>query len=234
MVAPSVPGGPERCRLQARPRLASTGGRLAACDPPRVASVGLGGALAGPYLERLMAEASPSTDLARLARFLARAARKRRAKPADGTSYQDDFYLWANEQAEHLRRGNWSRLDALNLAEEIEDLGREVYNELESRFRIILLHLLKMGSPAGTANKKLDCFDQGATDRCGGVVWEASQPGAARARGHRRGLPARPHRGCRRDRIGRRRLPVGVPLLPRRDHDPAHSVAVRMSRRVAR
>jgi hypothetical protein len=116
---------------------------------PRVASVGLGGALAGPYLERLMAEASPSADLARLARFLARAAGERAAKPADGTGYEEDFYLWANEQAERLRRGEWSRLDALNLAEEIEDLGREVYNELESRFRIILLHLLKWDHQPG-------------------------------------------------------------------------------------
>jgi Domain of unknown function DUF29/DnaB-like helicase N terminal domain len=110
---------------------------------PRVASVGLGGALAGPYLERLIAEASPSADLRELARFLARAARERRARPPDGTGYEEDFYLWANEQAERLRRGEWARLDVLTLAEEIEDLGREVYNELESRFRVILLHLLK-------------------------------------------------------------------------------------------
>jgi hypothetical protein len=110
---------------------------------PRIASVGLGGALAGPYLERLMAEASPSADLRTLARFLARAARERAGKSAGGAGYEDDFYQWANEQAERLRRGEWSRLDALNLAEEIEDLGREIYNKLESAFRIILLHLLK-------------------------------------------------------------------------------------------
>jgi hypothetical protein len=110
---------------------------------PQVASVGLGGALAGSYLERLMAEASASADLRNLARFLARAADERRAAPSNGAGYEDDFYLWANAQAECLRRGEWSRLDALNLAEEIEDLGREIYNKLESAFRIILLHLLK-------------------------------------------------------------------------------------------
>lgn len=110
---------------------------------PHVASVGLGGERAEPYLERLAASASPSSDLRPLARFLARAARERAAKAPDGAGYEEDFYLWANEQAERLRRGEWSRLDALNLAEEIEDLGREVYNELESRLRIILLHLLK-------------------------------------------------------------------------------------------
>jgi hypothetical protein len=110
---------------------------------PRVASVGLGGAIAGPYLDRLIAEAPMSADLRKLARFLAQAARERAEKPTEGTDYDGDFYLWANEQAERLRRGEWSRLDALNLAEEIEDLGRELYNKLESAFRIILLHLLK-------------------------------------------------------------------------------------------
>lgn len=110
---------------------------------PHVASVGLGGELAEPYLERLVVEASPSADLQGLARFLARAAREREARRPDGAGYEDDFYLWANEQAERLRRGEWSRLDALNLAEEIEDLGREVYHKLESALRIILLHLLK-------------------------------------------------------------------------------------------
>src|SRR3954464_9302715 len=44
---------------------------------PRLASVGLGGALAGPYLERLIAEAPAAPDLRELARFLARAARAR-------------------------------------------------------------------------------------------------------------------------------------------------------------
>jgi len=110
---------------------------------PHVASVGLGGALAGPYLERLIASAPPSPDAPGLARFLAQAARARAAEAPDGTGYEDDFYAWANEQAERLRRGEWSKLDPLNLAEEIEDLGRELHHKLESAFRIILLHLLK-------------------------------------------------------------------------------------------
>jgi hypothetical protein len=108
---------------------------------PRVASVGLGGELAGPYLARL--QARPPVDPRAPARVLAEAARRRTAEASDGTGYDEDFYSWANEQAERLRRGEWSRLDALNLAEEIEDSGREVFNALQSAFRIILLHLLK-------------------------------------------------------------------------------------------
>jgi Domain of unknown function DUF29/DnaB-like helicase N terminal domain len=110
---------------------------------PHVASVGLGGALAAPYLERLIASAPPSAETPDLARFLAQAARARAAEASDGAGYEDDFYAWANQQAERLRRGEWSKLDALNLAEEIEDLGRDLYHKLESAFRIILLHLLK-------------------------------------------------------------------------------------------
>lgn len=109
---------------------------------PKVARVGLGGELAGPYLARL-AHAPQDADLRAIARALAKAARERRTRAPEGTGYEEDFYTWANEQAERLRRGEWSRLDALNLAEEIEDLGRELYNRLESAYRIILLHLLK-------------------------------------------------------------------------------------------
>jgi hypothetical protein len=110
---------------------------------PRLPSVGLGGVLANAYLEKLVAKAPSTANLRHLAEFLASAARERRSKPPDGAGYEEDLYLWANQQAEHLRRGDWSRLNALNLAEEIEDLGREVYTDLEGRFRIILLHLLK-------------------------------------------------------------------------------------------
>ena len=107
---------------------------------PRVASVGLGGERAEPYLARLRAR--PPADARAAARLLAEATRARAAQAPDGTAYEEDFYSWANEQAERLRRGEWSRLDALNLAEEIEGLGREVFHALESAFRIILLHLL--------------------------------------------------------------------------------------------
>lgn len=57
--------------------------------------------------------------------------------------YDGDLYTWAMQQAEHLRRGEWSKLDAANVAEEIEEVGRELYNRLESALRVILLHFLK-------------------------------------------------------------------------------------------
>jgi hypothetical protein len=47
------------------------------------------------------------------------------------------------EQAAYLRAGRWEALDRENLAEEIESLGREQFNKLESALRILMLHMLK-------------------------------------------------------------------------------------------
>ena len=58
-------------------------------------------------------------------------------------AYERDFYSWLLEQAHHLRAGRWNALDRDNLAEEIESLGREQFNKLESSLRVLLLHMLK-------------------------------------------------------------------------------------------
>ncbi len=63
-------------------------------------------------------------------------------EPETGT-YETDFYTWTIDQAAALRDGRLSELDIGNLAEEIEDLGKEVFSKLRSSFRIILLHMLK-------------------------------------------------------------------------------------------
>jgi hypothetical protein len=66
--------------------------------------------------------------------------------PADeplAAEYDRDFYSWLTEQARHVRDGRWDAVDRKNLAEEIESLGREQFNKLESAFRILLLHFLK-------------------------------------------------------------------------------------------
>ena len=58
-------------------------------------------------------------------------------------AYERDFYSWLLEQAHQLRAGRWDALDRDNLAEEIESLGREQFNKLESALRVLLLHMLK-------------------------------------------------------------------------------------------
>jgi len=57
--------------------------------------------------------------------------------------YDRDLYSWAVEQAALLRSGRVTEVDALNIAEELDDVGNEQYDKLESALRLILLHLLK-------------------------------------------------------------------------------------------
>jgi hypothetical protein len=65
------------------------------------------------------------------------------AKEPARAEYMRDFYSWLMEQARHVREGRWDAVDRENLAEEIESLGREQFNKLESALRVLLLHILK-------------------------------------------------------------------------------------------
>jgi Domain of unknown function DUF29 len=70
----------------------------------------------------------------------------------NGPSYDDDFYAWTQYQAEVLRSMPCedNRFDRENVAEEIEDLGRNTREAVRSQVRRILVHLLKLAySPAG-------------------------------------------------------------------------------------
>ena len=49
----------------------------------------------------------------------------------------------SQEQARLLRAGRIDAIDRENVAEEIESLGREQFNKLESALRLLLLHFLK-------------------------------------------------------------------------------------------
>jgi predicted DNA-binding ribbon-helix-helix protein len=69
-----------------------------------------------------------------------------RNRPTGGhepARYDRDLYSWAVEQAALLRAGRIAEADVLNIAEEIDDVGNEQYDKLESALRVILLHLLK-------------------------------------------------------------------------------------------
>lgn len=69
------------------------------------------------------------------------------------TLYETDFYAWTQDQAATLRRLAADRInleiDFENLAEEIDDVGKNRKHEVESRLETILEHLLKLAfSPA--------------------------------------------------------------------------------------
>lgn len=65
-----------------------------------------------------------------------------------GDLYDDDFYAWTKIQAKALRaiaaeRRNLA-IDAANLAEEVEDLGKDQRNACRSQVRTIIEHLLRL------------------------------------------------------------------------------------------
>ena len=60
-------------------------------------------------------------------------------------TYETDFYLWTQQQADLLRQGEFNRvdLDLANIAEEIESMGSSQKNALQSYLFNVLMHLLK-------------------------------------------------------------------------------------------
>jgi Domain of unknown function DUF29 len=69
----------------------------------------------------------------------------------DGPRYDDDFYAWAQYQAEVLRTmpAPDNRFDREHVAEEIEDLAKSERDAVRSQIRRIIEHLLKLEySPA--------------------------------------------------------------------------------------
>src|SRR5918994_3724205 len=69
------------------------------------------------------------------------------------SKYEDDFYAWTQEQAEYLRAGLWNAVDAIHVAEEIEDVGREQRHAMESHLTNLPMHLLKWRYQAGRRSR---------------------------------------------------------------------------------
>ncbi len=61
----------------------------------------------------------------------------------DDNLYETDFHGWTDEQSRLLRSGRIDAADILNIAEEIEALGRSEARALKSCYRLIAMHLLK-------------------------------------------------------------------------------------------
>ncbi|MBK1732025.1 hypothetical protein CKO41_09520 [Thiococcus pfennigii] len=69
--------------------------------------------------------------------------------------YDTDFLRWTEEQAALLRAGRFSELDYEHIREELEDMGREQKVALQSLFRQIFIHLLRLDlSPAAAPRGK--------------------------------------------------------------------------------
>ena len=57
--------------------------------------------------------------------------------------YEQDLFAWLTANAELLRQGRLHEIDAVQIAEELEDMGKSESRAIESYLAVLILHLLK-------------------------------------------------------------------------------------------
>ncbi len=57
--------------------------------------------------------------------------------------YEQDFQQWIEHHITLLKAGRFNEIDAENLIEELEDMGKSNLHTLESRLMVLIAHLLK-------------------------------------------------------------------------------------------
>lgn len=71
----------------------------------------------------------------------------------EAVTHDQDFSEWAKQNAELIRQGRLSEIDAEHIAEELENMGKSQRRELVSRLAVLLAHLLKWRyQPDGRTN----------------------------------------------------------------------------------
>ncbi len=77
-------------------------------------------------------------------------------------SYENDFYTWLIYNAQLLREGRLSEIDTVNIAEELEAMGRSEKRELKNRLAVLLAHLLKWQFQPDKRSRswELTCMEQ--------------------------------------------------------------------------
>ncbi|MCU0586736.1 MAG: DUF29 domain-containing protein [Syntrophobacteraceae bacterium] len=69
------------------------------------------------------------------------------------TSYDKDFYEWTRKNAQLLREGRLSEIDADNLIEELEAMGRSEKRAFVNHLAVLIAHLLKWERQPGLRSK---------------------------------------------------------------------------------
>jgi Domain of unknown function DUF29 len=59
------------------------------------------------------------------------------------TLYDQDLLAWAEQQAAHLRAGQFDQLDVGHLIDELDAMAGKLRRELKNSLRLLLMHLLK-------------------------------------------------------------------------------------------
>jgi len=72
-----------------------------------------------------------------------RRANVKSASPDRRVGYEEDFYLWTQQQAKLLSERRFDELDLENLIDEVASVGKSDKREIESRLKMLLCHLLK-------------------------------------------------------------------------------------------
>jgi len=70
-------------------------------------------------------------------------ARAKETVAAEKPLYERDFVLCVDEQVRLLKEGRLEQLDVVNLIDEVEDLGIDEKDAVESNLVVVLKHLLK-------------------------------------------------------------------------------------------
>lgn len=71
--------------------------------------------------------------------------------------YEKDFYAWLQQNARLLREGKFTEIDGVNLAEELEALGRSEKRQFINRLAVLLAHLLKWVYQPGKRSHSWRC-----------------------------------------------------------------------------
>lgn len=72
------------------------------------------------------------------------------------SEYQGDYYGWLNTQAQAIEEGRFDQIDAAQVAEELRDMGKSEKRSIESYYKRILVHLLKIRYQPGKHTRTWD------------------------------------------------------------------------------
>ena len=130
----------------------------------------------------------------------------------------DDCYRWALEQAALIRAGRFSDIDIVNVAEEIEDVGKSELRAFRSNLESILVQMLKWNYQAErrTRSWKLSIFEH--RNRVHEVLMDSASMAAKWDEVLKRAYLLARSRAARETTLPSRNFPPGLRLRSIGDH----------------